>query len=180
MSRRLLVLMVAVVVLLSLEFTSPALAQSENPPQPRLGAVVSVTGYATDDPECISGDQVACSERHLVYATVRVVGSSNGAMRICSTVFYYDCVWVNPNTVRFGEASIQSPTREGTDRAVYSPSKGYSDGSSVRCRMFWTVTKGQTLSGIAEATGSSIGAIQRASGIADPNYIQAGASLCIP
>lgn len=53
-------------------------------------------------------------------------------------------------------------------------------GSWQACTAYHTVTRGQTLSGIARWYGVSMGELQRANGIANPNYIVAGQTLCIP
>jgi LysM repeat protein len=48
------------------------------------------------------------------------------------------------------------------------------------CRASYTVQRGDTLARIAAKQGSTVGAITRASGIANPNLIRSGQALCIP
>jgi LysM repeat protein len=48
------------------------------------------------------------------------------------------------------------------------------------CANYHTVTRGQTLSGIARYYGVSTWAIASANGISNPNHIYVGQTLCIP
>ena len=48
------------------------------------------------------------------------------------------------------------------------------------CRASYTVQRGDTLARIAAKQGSTVGAITRASGVANPNLIRTGQALCIP
>lgn len=64
--------------------------------------------------------------------------------------------------------------------ALAAPAETAATGSWQACTAYHTVARGQTLSGIARWYGVGMGELQRANGIANPNYIVAGQTLCIP
>jgi len=52
--------------------------------------------------------------------------------------------------------------------------------SSSGCQATHVVQRGENLSSIAAQYGTSVSAIARASGLSNPNYIQAGSAICVP
>jgi hypothetical protein len=54
-----------------------------------------------------------------------------------------------------------------------------SGASSVSCATTYKVRPGDTLSGIAAQYGTSASALARANGLANPNYVRAGQTLCV-
>ena len=95
-----------------------------------------------------------------------------------------DCVRVkfpypvppNYTGARVDFTNVQDPPLAGAMPAVTSRAT-VGDGA---CRDRHVVQRGETLARIAAASGSSIGALIRANGIANANLIRTGQTLCIP
>ena len=66
--------------------------------------------------------------------------------------------------------NVQDPPMPGMANAT----------TAVGCRASYRIMPGDNLYGIALRYGSSVNAIARASGLSNPNFIRAGATLCIP
>jgi LysM repeat protein len=80
-------------------------------------------------------------------------------------------------------SALLIPTSAMAAPAAAAPESAAAPGLSsygYGCAYYHTVTRGQTLSGIARYYGVSSWAIASANGIANPNHIYVGQTLCIP
>ena len=64
--------------------------------------------------------------------------------------------------------------------ALAAPSEASGSFSGWGCSTYYTVQRGDTLSGIARWYGVSVHALAQANHISNPNRIYAGQTLCIP
>jgi len=70
--------------------------------------------------------------------------------------------------------NIQDPPLPGMGGVAAAPVTGGA------CASGYVVQPGDTLSGIAAGNGTSVSALAQANGISNPNYLRAGATLCLP
>lgn len=74
---------------------------------------------------------------------------------------------------------LANPNRIYVGQTIYIPTSGGNPPPSS-CRLVYPVVRGDTLSAIARFHGTTVGQLQSANGIANPNYIEVGQRLCIP
>jgi hypothetical protein len=91
---------------------------------------------------------------------------------VCVDVHFPYPVPVDYPGAKVNFTNVQDPPLPGAS--------GYSSsGSSATCAVTYTVRAGDSLSGIAAANGTSVSALAQLNGIANPNMIRAGQTLCI-
>jgi LysM repeat protein len=84
----------------------------------------------------------------------------------------------NPNLIYAGQPLTICPGGGGGSGGYYPPVPPKPPASG--CRAYYTVKPGDTLYRIALYYGSTVYAISAANGLANPNWIYAGQTLCIP
>jgi nucleoid-associated protein YgaU len=91
---------------------------------------------------------------------------------VCVDVHFPYPVPVDYPGAKVNFTNVQDPPLPGAS--------GYSSsGSSATCAVTYTVRAGDSLSGIAAANGTSVSALAQLNGLANPNMIRSGQTLCI-